>query len=96
MTSTTNVDRPRADDLPVRAAAEKIAVTGTASTGPLVTGALSVSRTVLRNLLLTGLGDHVRFGAEFERYRVAPDDDSDGPPVHGHTMLEVVWTAIPA
>jgi cytochrome c oxidase subunit 2 len=30
------------------------------------------------------------------RFRVAPDDDSDGPPVHGHTMLEVVWTAIPA
>jgi cytochrome c oxidase subunit 2 len=30
------------------------------------------------------------------RYRVAPDDDSDGPPVHGHTMLEIVWTAIPA
>src|ERR671938_981366 len=30
------------------------------------------------------------------RFRVAPDDDSDGPPVHGHTMLEIVWTAIPA
>jgi cytochrome c oxidase subunit 2 len=29
-------------------------------------------------------------------FRVAPDDDSDGPPVHGHTMVEVVWTAIPA
>ena len=26
----------------------------------------------------------------------APDDDSDGPPTHGHTQLEIVWTAIPA
>jgi cytochrome c oxidase subunit 2 len=29
-------------------------------------------------------------------FRVRPDDDSDGPPIHGHTGLEVVWTAIPA
>jgi cytochrome c oxidase subunit II len=29
------------------------------------------------------------------RFRVAPDDDSDGPPVHGHTGLEIVWTLIP-
>src|ERR1043165_4029894 len=27
--------------------------------------------------------------------RAAPDDDADGPPVHGHTGLEVAWTAIP-
>ena len=26
----------------------------------------------------------------------APDDDSDGPPIHGHTGLEIAWTAIPA
>ena len=29
-------------------------------------------------------------------FRVRPDDDSDGPPVHGHTGLEITWTAIPA
>lgn len=30
------------------------------------------------------------------KFRVRPDDDSDGPPIHGHTGLEIVWTAIPA
>ena len=29
------------------------------------------------------------------RFRVAPDDDSDGPPTHGHTKLEIAWTAVP-
>jgi cytochrome c oxidase subunit 2 len=29
------------------------------------------------------------------RFRAAPDDDSDGPPIHGHTGLEIAWTAIP-
>lgn len=29
-------------------------------------------------------------------FRAPPDDDSDGPPVHGHTGLEIIWTAIPA
>ena len=29
------------------------------------------------------------------KFRVQPDDDSDGPPIHGHTGLEIVWTAIP-
>jgi cytochrome c oxidase subunit II len=29
------------------------------------------------------------------RFRVHPDDDSDGSPIHGHTGLEIVWTAIP-
>jgi cytochrome c oxidase subunit II len=28
-------------------------------------------------------------------FRAAPDDLSDGPPVHGHTGLEIVWTIIP-
>jgi 2-polyprenyl-6-methoxyphenol hydroxylase-like FAD-dependent oxidoreductase len=36
-------------------------------------GQFGVSRVVLRNLLLAGLDDHVRFGAEFERYEVADD-----------------------
>jgi cytochrome c oxidase subunit 2 len=29
------------------------------------------------------------------KFRAPPDDDSDGPPIHGHTSLEIVWTAIP-
>ena len=33
---------------------------------------------------------------EVWKFRVRPDDDSDGPPTHGHTALEIVWTAIPA
>jgi cytochrome c oxidase subunit 2 len=28
-------------------------------------------------------------------FRAQPDDDSDGKPIHGHTGLEIVWTAIP-
>lgn len=28
-------------------------------------------------------------------FRARPDDDSDGPPTHGHTGLEIAWTAIP-
>jgi cytochrome c oxidase subunit II len=30
------------------------------------------------------------------KFRARPDDDSDGAPIHGHTTLEIVWTAIPA
>src|SRR6478736_1410608 len=30
------------------------------------------------------------------KFRVRPDDDSDGPPIHGHTGIEIFWTAIPA
>jgi cytochrome c oxidase subunit II len=30
------------------------------------------------------------------KFRAAPDDLEDGPPIHGHTKLEIVWTAIPA
>ena len=30
------------------------------------------------------------------KFRVKPDDESDGPPTHGHTQLEIVWTAVPA
>jgi cytochrome c oxidase subunit II len=29
------------------------------------------------------------------KFRAAPDDESDGPPIHGHTGLEITWTAIP-
>jgi cytochrome c oxidase subunit 2 len=30
------------------------------------------------------------------KFRAAPDDDSDGPPIHGHTGIEIAWTAVPA
>ena len=30
------------------------------------------------------------------KFRAGPDDEEDGPPIHGHTTLEIVWTAIPA
>jgi len=29
------------------------------------------------------------------KFRARPDDDSDGAPIHGHTGLEIVWTAVP-
>ena len=29
-------------------------------------------------------------------WRVPDDDDADGPPIHGHTGLEILWTAVPA
>ena len=28
-------------------------------------------------------------------FRAEPGDWSDGPPIHGHTMLEVIWTIVP-
>ena len=30
------------------------------------------------------------------KFRARPDDDEDGPPIHGNTGLEIVWTAVPA
>ena len=30
------------------------------------------------------------------KFRAQEDDDSDGPPIHGHTGLEIAWTAVPA
>lgn len=29
-------------------------------------------------------------------FRAPPEDESDGPSIHGHTGLEVVWTVVPA
>jgi cytochrome c oxidase subunit 2 len=29
-------------------------------------------------------------------FRAQPEDDGDGPPIHGHTGLEIAWTAVPA
>jgi cytochrome c oxidase subunit 2 len=30
------------------------------------------------------------------KFRVQPDDESDGAPIHGHTGIEIVWTLVPA
>jgi cytochrome c oxidase subunit II len=30
------------------------------------------------------------------KFRAREDDDSDGPPIHGHTGIEIAWTAVPA
>jgi len=30
------------------------------------------------------------------KFRAQPGEDQDGPPIHGHTGLEIWWTAIPA
>ena len=30
------------------------------------------------------------------KFRAKPGDDEDGPPIHGTTRLEIVWTAVPA
>jgi cytochrome c oxidase subunit II len=30
------------------------------------------------------------------KFRAADDDEEDGPPIHGHTGLEIAWTAVPA
>jgi cytochrome c oxidase subunit 2 len=30
------------------------------------------------------------------KWRVSEDDDTDGPPIHGNTGLEILWTAVPA
>ena len=29
-------------------------------------------------------------------FRAAPEDESDGPSIHGNTSLEIVWTVVPA
>ncbi len=29
------------------------------------------------------------------RFRAKPGDDTDGPPIHGNTKLEIVWTIVP-
>ena len=30
------------------------------------------------------------------KFRAQPGEDMDGPPIHGHTGLEIAWTAVPA
>lgn len=30
------------------------------------------------------------------KFRARADDDTDGPPIHGHTGLEIAWTVVPA
>ena len=29
------------------------------------------------------------------KFRAPPDDDEDGPPIHGHTGIEIAWTVVP-
>ena len=29
-------------------------------------------------------------------FRSPPEDESDGPSIHGHTGLEIAWTVVPA
>jgi cytochrome c oxidase subunit 2 len=31
----------------------------------------------------------------YMKFRARPDDDSDGPPIHGNTGLEIAWTVVP-
>ncbi|MGH3855885.1 MAG: FAD-dependent oxidoreductase [Pseudonocardiaceae bacterium] len=55
-------------------------------------GQYGVSRVVLRNLLLAGLGDIVRFGATFERYTVGDDSRitahfTDGSTATGDVLI---------
>ncbi|MGI5127615.1 FAD-dependent oxidoreductase [Pseudonocardia sp. CA-107938] len=55
-------------------------------------GQYGVSRMVLRRLLLAGLDDVVRFGAEFERYTVEPDGQvtahfADGSTATGDVLV---------
>jgi 2-polyprenyl-6-methoxyphenol hydroxylase-like FAD-dependent oxidoreductase len=55
-------------------------------------GQYGVSRVVLRTLLLAGLDDVVRFGAEFERYTVEPDGQvtahfTDGSTATGDVLV---------
>jgi 2-polyprenyl-6-methoxyphenol hydroxylase-like FAD-dependent oxidoreductase len=49
-------------------------------------GQYGVSRRVLRTLLLTGLEDRIRFGAEFERYTVAADGTVTAHVADGATL----------
>jgi 2-polyprenyl-6-methoxyphenol hydroxylase-like FAD-dependent oxidoreductase len=55
-------------------------------------GQFGVSRIVLRNLLLAGLDNRIRFGAEFERYSVAADNTvtahfADGSTATGDVLI---------
>ncbi len=34
-------------------------------------------------------------GYSIIKFRARPGDDEDGPPIHGHTGLEITWTLIP-
>jgi cytochrome c oxidase subunit 2 len=51
--------------------------------------ALGVSTTIFVIVQGTLIYSIIRFSRE-------PGDESDGPPIHGNTTLEVIWTAVPA
>lgn len=50
--------------------------------------------TVISIVIFTVVGAAVVYSVW--KWRVPLDDDADGPPIHGHTGLEIVWTAVPA
>ena len=49
--------------------------------------------TIVSGVIFTIVASFVIYSAW--AFRAAPDDESDGPPTHGNTTLEIVWTAIP-
>jgi cytochrome c oxidase subunit 2 len=51
--------------------------------------ALGVSTAIFVIVQGTLVYSIIRFGRD-------PGDESDGPPIHGNTTLEVIWTAVPA
>ena len=49
--------------------------------------------TVVSGVIFTVVTSFVIYSAW--AFRAAPGDESDGPPMHGNTKLEIVWTAVP-
>ncbi len=63
------------------------------SEASLVDGLFNTMMTVSTGLFLLVQG--ILIVAAF-RYRRDPNDNTDGPPIHGNVPLEILWTAIPA
>jgi len=49
--------------------------------------------TIVSGVIFTIVASFVIYSAW--AFRAKPGDESDGPPIHGNTTLEIVWTAIP-
>jgi cytochrome c oxidase subunit II len=49
--------------------------------------------TIVSGVIFTIVASFVIYSAW--AFRAKPGDESDGPPTHGNTTLEIVWTAIP-
>jgi cytochrome c oxidase subunit 2 len=71
---------------------------------PFLNNAASVQGVYVDNLfgIATGIGTVVFVLVQglllysIIRFHRQPGDDEDGPPIHGNTRLEIVWTIIPA